>query len=146
LTLHLATPIVDDEPAAPHAPARPPADKFDARSINRAAVKSFPTLFHYLVDLKGFPGGDIRRLNPALKPIDPNRARPADQRRLTEFSGCSPWDNEDGSGPGAWHSRATGASGRDVISLIQWLATDCDRRVAADYLKSLCDRMVELPK
>jgi hypothetical protein len=146
LTLHLAAPIVEDEPVAASAPALPPADKFDARSINRAAVKNFSTLFHYLVDLKGFPGGDIRRLNPALKPIDPNRARPADQRRLTEFSGCSAWENEDGSGPGALHIRATGASGRDAISLIQWLATDCDRRVAADYLKSLCDRLVEIAK
>jgi hypothetical protein len=136
--------VLDDEPVA--APPPPPADKFDARSINRAAVKHFSVIFHMLVDLRGFPGGDIRRLNPALMPIDPNHARPADQRRLTEFSGLTPWENEDGSGPGAWYSRATGASGRDVISLIQWLATDCERRVAADYLKSLTDRCVELPK
>jgi hypothetical protein len=137
-------PLVDDEPAAASAPApvRPPADKFDARAVNRAAIAAWPLLFHMLVDLRGYPGGDIRRLNPSLAPIDPNKPRPADQRRLTEFSGCSPWENEDGSGPGAWNSRASGASGKDVVSLIQWLATDCERRVAADYLKSLCDRIV----
>jgi hypothetical protein len=144
--LHLAAVDVNDEPEAV-AVVRPPAEKFDARAINRKAVAAWPILFHMLVDLRGSPSGEIRALNPSLAPIDPNRARPADQRRLTEFSGVSHWENADGSGPGAWHTRAPGGGGgKDVISLIQWLATDCDRRVAADYLKSLCDRIAVVNK
>jgi hypothetical protein len=94
---------VGDQPVAV-AVASPPADKFDARSINRKAVAAWPILFHMLVDIRGFPNGDIWALNPANPPIDPNRRR-QDGPRLVAFSGVNYWENEDGSGPGAWTNR-----------------------------------------
>jgi hypothetical protein len=143
----LAIKLIDDAPAAPA--ARPPvvdkptaADKFDARSINRAACKNFHILYHMIADLRGFPNGEIWRLNPSNPQIDPSRGRRQDGPRLACFSGVDHW-NEDG--PGAWECRGNGASGRDCISLIQYLSNGCERRVAADYLKSLVDRIVEVP-
>jgi hypothetical protein len=138
----LITPVIEGSPAPAPAPAKP---GFDARSVNRAAVANWQTIYHHLVGLDGRPVGDILRLDPNYVPRDPGRARPPGERRISEMSGPSPYANEDGSGPGAWVMRGNGANGPDVISLIQWLARDCDRRVAADFLKSLTDRLVEVP-
>jgi hypothetical protein len=90
---------------------------FDAREINRKAVKHWSTLYHFLVDMRGRALGEVRGLNPANAPLDPNRARPVGEPRLSEFSGVSHWENDDGSGPGSWVCRSNGASGRDVIEL-----------------------------
>jgi hypothetical protein len=96
------------------------ADKFDAREINRKAVKHWSTLYHCLVDMHFRPLGDIRRLNPASAPLDPNKARPHGLPQLSEFSGVNHWPNDDGSGPGSWVCRSNGASGPDVISLLHF--------------------------
>jgi hypothetical protein len=122
---------------------RPTADKFDSREINRKAVASWSTVYHMLVDLRGFPNGDIRRLNPADAPLDPNKGRQQDGPRLLTLSGPSPYGID--GGPGAWVCRGNGASGPDVISMIEYLSGGADRRICADYLKSLTDRLVELP-
>jgi hypothetical protein len=139
------SPVIDDEPAAPAAPAATLAKKpgFDARSVNRKAVALWGTVFHMLIDLRGFPSGEIRALNPANAPLDPNRGRQQHGPRLVEFSG--PDCREDDGGPGGWVCRGNGASGPDCISLVQYLSGGCDRRVAGDYLKSVTDGLVELP-
>ena len=121
-----------------------PSDPFDARAINRKAVRGFSILYHCLVDMRGRPLGAVRALNPANAPLDPNKARPHGEPRLSEFSGVNHWENKDGSGPGSWFCASNGASGPDVISLVQYLAGGCDRRVAADFLKGLTDRLVEI--
>jgi hypothetical protein len=136
--------IVADEPEAV-AVVRPPADKFDTRSVNRKAVQHWGTVYHLLVDLRGFPSGEIRALNSANPPLDPNKGRQQTGPRLTEFGGVSFFPNEDGSGPGAWHCRGNGARGKDIVELVQFLAGGCERRLAADYLKRLTDRLVEMP-
>jgi hypothetical protein len=126
----------------PTTPDRPTADKFDAREINRKAVKHWSILYWCLVDFRGRPLGEIRALNPANEPLVPGGVRPRGLPQLTEFSGVSHWENADGSGPGSWHCRSTGASGPDAISVVQFLAGEgCERRVAADFLRRLVDRI-----
>jgi hypothetical protein len=99
-------------------------------------------LYHYLVGMHGRPGGEIRALNPANAPLDPNRARPHGLPQLKEFRGPSPYDT-DGS-VGSWVDVGTGAPGKDVISLIEYLSGGADRRICADYLGRLVDRLVEV--
>ena len=138
------SPIVDDEPPASAATA-PKLDKpakYDARAINRRAVQLWPVLRDHIVGLKGFPVGDICRLSPAYIAQDPGRARPPGSPQLKEFRGPSPHEND--GGPGAWRDLGTGASGPDLISLIEFLG-QTDRRTAADFLERLCGRMVVLP-
>lgn len=120
-----------------------PAQTFDAREINRKAVQGWHVIYHHLVSMHGRPLAAVRDLNPANAPLDPGRARPHNEPRLSELSGPSPWPNADGSGPGAWQNRSTGEAGPDVISLVQFLAGEgCDRRVAGHFLKGLTDRLV----
>jgi len=119
------------------------ADRFDAREINRKAVKHWPTIRHMIVDMHGRPLGEVRALNPANPPLDPGRARPHGLPQLREMRGPSPFETG-GSGPGDWCDLGTGASGPDVISLIVHLSGGCDRRVAADYLAGLVDRLIEV--
>jgi hypothetical protein len=57
------SPILDEEPAAK---LDKPA-KYDAREINRAALKHWPIVASHLFDLKGFPLGDVARLGPELR-------------------------------------------------------------------------------
>jgi hypothetical protein len=121
-----------------------PAQTFDARAINRKAVKHWSALYHCLVDMHGRALRDVRALNHANAPVEPGRPRPHAEPKLIELMGPSPWPNDDGSGPGSWVSRGNGAHGPDVVSLVQHLAGGCDYRVAADFLKSLTDRIVEI--
>jgi hypothetical protein len=134
--------LVADEPVA--APARP-ADKFDTRAISRAAVRHWSVLRSWLVNFKGVPSGEILRLNPSYKsPTDPSIVR-RDLPRLVELQGPSTME-VDGS-VGAWHCRGgSGASGKDPIAMIEYLSQGADRRVCAEYLKSLTDRIVELAR
>jgi hypothetical protein len=60
--------------------------------------------------------------------------------QLREMRGPSPY--EDDGGPGAWRDLGTGKSGKDLISLIEYLSNGADRRACADFLSRLCDRMV----
>jgi hypothetical protein len=126
----LAIKLIDDEPAAPAALAATIAKKpgFDARKINRKAVKHWATLRHMMVDMHGRPGGEIRALNPANAPLEPGRARPHGLPQLREMRGPSPYE-VDGSGPGDWVDLGTGARGRDVIDLIIYLSGGADRRL-----------------
>jgi hypothetical protein len=55
--------------------ASPPSPGFDAREINRKAVKVWPTLRNLIVGMNGRPNGDIWRLNPANPPLEPGRPR-----------------------------------------------------------------------
>jgi hypothetical protein len=119
---------------------RPTADKFDARQINRDAVRLWPVIRDHIVGLNGRPVGDVIRLNPANVLPEPGRARPPGSPQLKEFRGPSSYELD--GGPGAWRDVGTGASGRDLVSLIQHLSGGCDHRAAADFLSRLCDRMV----
>jgi hypothetical protein len=107
--------------------------------IRQLWAQHWQTVYHMLVDLRGFPSAEIRALNPANAPLDPNRGRQQTGPRLVEFSG--PDYREDDGGPGGWVCRGNGASGPDCISLVQYLSGGCDRRVAADYLGRLVDRI-----
>jgi hypothetical protein len=141
VTLSLVAPIVDDEPVA--RASKTAADKFDCRAVNRRAVALWPHLRAHIVGIKGQPLGDVLRLNPNYVERDPGRARPAGGPQLKEFRG--PGSDERDGGPGAWRDIGTGEGGPDLVSLIQYLSNGCERRVAADFLKSLCDRMVVIP-
>ena len=130
--------VADDE--APAVLAK--ADKFDLRAINRRAVALWPSLHDHIVGLNGRPLGDVLRLNPAYVAQDPGRARPPGSPQLKEFRGPSSYERD--GGPGAWRDLGTGKSGQDLVSLIEYLSDGADRRVCADFLSRLCDRMVVL--
>jgi hypothetical protein len=140
--LHLAA-IADDEPEAA-APA-PVLDResLDRRAINRKAVKHWPTIRNLITDMHGRPLGDVASLNPAYDPrgvADGKRKHGGPQLKM--FRGPSPFEGEDG-GPGAWFDLETGASGADVISIIEHLG-ECDRKTATIFLRGLTDRLVEI--
>jgi hypothetical protein len=143
--LHLASIADADEPVATVAPA-PVLDKaaIDRREINRRAVKYWQSTIHSMIfDWHGRPLG-LSRINPNFKPNPEGYVRYG-ERKLTEFSGLDHRENADGSGPGAWYSRASGASGHDVISLIEHYG-ECDRKTATTFLKELTDRCVVIAK
>lgn len=116
--------------------------KFDEREINRRAVRLWPVLRDHIVGLSGRPVGAICRLNPNYVERDPSRARAPGSPQLREFRGPSP--HEIDGGPGEWRDLGTGQGGPDLISLIEYLGST-DRRTASDFLRSLCERMVEIP-
>jgi hypothetical protein len=138
--LHLAAVDVADEAVAPAAPVLDKAE-IDRREINRRAVKYWSTIHSMIFDWYGRPLG-LASINPNFKPNPDGHVRYG-ERKLTEFSGLSPWPNADGSGPGAWYSRATGEKGHDAISLIEHYG-ECDRKTATTFLKGLLDRLVEI--
>jgi hypothetical protein len=128
---------------APVAPALTKSD-LDRREINRKAVKHWPTIRNLITDMHGRPLGDVASLNPGYDPrgvADGKRKHGGPQ--LKTFRGPSPF--EDNGGPGAWFDIETGASGKDCISIIEYLG-ECDRKTATTFLKYLTDRLVELPK
>jgi hypothetical protein len=120
-----------------------PNSGFDCRDINRRAVALWASIRDHIVGLNGRPLGDVARLNPNYVPQDPGRARAPGGPQLKEFRGPSPYEID--GGPGAWRDVGTGQSGPDLVSLIEYLSGGCERRDAANFLKSLCDRMVVLP-
>ena len=111
--------------------------RYDEREICRRACKHWRTLYSHLVDLRGTPLGDVDRLDPGYAER-PAHYRRQNGRRIKILRGP---DQSDG---GSWFDVGTGAKGHDVISLVQWLANDCDRRVAAEFLRDLTDRLVEV--
>jgi hypothetical protein len=133
--------VEDDEPAA----SAPVVDKatLDRRALQRKAMKHFAIIRGYIFDRYGRPTGPAT-LDPNWK-ASPNGEKWPDQVRVTELSGPSPWENADGSGPGAWVSRGTGAAGPDLISLVEHLGS-CDRKTATDWLRNLVDRCAEIQK
>ena len=113
---------------------------FDCRAVNRRAVALWPAIRDHIVGLNGRPLGDVIRLNADNVLPEPGRVRPHGSPQLKEFRGPSP--HEDDGGPGAWRDLGTGESGPDLVSLIVYLSNGADRRVCADFLSRLCDRMV----
>jgi hypothetical protein len=145
LTLNLAI-VADDEPlAVPEVPAKK-ADKaaIDRRAINRRAVKYFPAIRHLIVDMHGRPLWDVARLSPNYDPQGrADGQRRQGEPRLNMFRGPSSQENADGSGPGAWHDIGTGQSGRDLISLVEYLG-ECSRERATLFLRDLTSRLAEV--
>jgi hypothetical protein len=111
--------------------------KYDAREINRKARKYFVLLHSAIADLHGRPTQEIRRLaNPSFAD-DPSRRRQPGGPQLSMFSGPGI--------DGEWCCRGNGASGKDLVSLIQYLSGGCEYRVAADWLSDFVNRIVEVP-
>lgn len=134
--------VEDDGPVAAPAPVVDKAT-LDRRKINRLGMKHFSIIRGHFFDRYGRPTGPAA-LDPTWK-ASPNGEKWPDQVRVTELSGPSPFENADGSGPGAWVSRGTGASGSDLISLVEHLGS-CDRKAATDWLRNLVDRCAEIQK
>lgn len=132
MTLNLA--IVADEPAAPVRAV--PAERYDERDIERKAIKFWPLLHHELVDRYGRPYPEVRRLTDPGVAAQPNgRLRSADGPSISEFHGFDPLT-------GAWFAVGSGARGEGAISVVQYLAgPGCERRKAAEFLRSLVDRV-----
>jgi hypothetical protein len=115
-----------------------PSSGYDAREINRSAIKHWPIVASYLYDFKGYALAEVARLNPNYIAQDPGRARLRGTPRLVELKG--PASHNDGS----W--RCLGgdcASGESIISLVAYLG-QTDERTAGEWLKSLCNRLVEV--
>ena len=138
MTLHLAA-IDADEPVA--APAVLDKAALDRRDVNRKAVKHWATIRNMLIDQRGF--SMIRDLSPGYVAQPNGRIRGQEGPRVAMLRGPSPY--EDGGSVGAWNDLESGNRGADVISLVEFLG-ECDRKKATDFLKSLTDRLVELPK
>jgi hypothetical protein len=115
-----------------------PTQTFDAREINRKALKHWATIQHMIFDFHGRALGEVARLNPNyVEPKDPSRRRDG-APRVTELRMSFAYPNE-----GKWHCLGgTGASGEDPIDIVAFLG-QCERRIAAEWLRSLCNRMVE---
>jgi hypothetical protein len=140
----LISPVLDGDTAHAAPVAAPSKSDLDRREVNRRAVKFFATIRPMLTDMHGF--SLIRHLGPNPPAPSPNgRVRGAPGAKIDMFRGPSPYENADGSGPGAWVDVGTGASGSDLISLIETLG-ECDRKTATTFLKDLTDRLVEIAK
>jgi hypothetical protein len=86
--LHLAAPIIEDEPVAE---VRPPVEDkatIDRREINRRACKHFEAIRGYLCDWKG--RSVCRHLGPGHIPQDPSKPL-IPVPTLREFRGPLPW-------------------------------------------------------
>jgi hypothetical protein len=79
MTLHLASPIVDDEPAAAPVLGK---SSLDRRNIQRKCLRNWETVIHMLVDWKG--KSMIMNLGPGYKPNPENYVRYGEPR-LVEF-------------------------------------------------------------
>jgi hypothetical protein len=108
-------------------------DRLDYRAINAKALKHWPAIKDLVMDWHGRAVGEVARLNPAYVATDPSKRR-SDGPRLVELRGPSVHDG------GSWHSLANGASGPDVISLIEFLS-QAPRPVAAEWLGRIVDRI-----
>lgn len=103
-------------------------------------IRNWSTVYNLLVDWHGWPSPEISRLDggdPANIPNESGR-RPQGAPRLLEIRGpgCA----------GEWCCLGNGARGDDLVAMIVYLSGGCDRRAAVDYLVSLADRLVELPR
>ena len=144
--LHLAT-VADDEPGAPiEAKAPRSAAKpgpYDARELSRKAVASWGLISPHLYDRRGFAHEDIRRLGPDFKGYDPSRQRPDGWPRVVGLHGPSSYDANGNTG--AWVCtgyESGGARGDDVVALLVFLSGGASRRVFAEWLSDLLDRLV----
>jgi hypothetical protein len=136
--------MVDDESVAPIAANRATAaEPFDARELSRRAVAAWGLISPHLYCRRGFAHDDIRRLGPNFKPYDPSRARPDGWPRVVGLHGPSPYDANGSTG--SWTCtgyESGGAHGDDVVDLLVFLTGGASRRVAAEALSGLLDRVV----
>lgn len=109
------------------------AKPLDLRRVNAKACRNWRTCHAHLVDLHGrVLAGVLQELNPeAAKRRADGRERP---RRLEQFKLI---DEQ----TGAWRNVGTGHEGDDLISLVQFLADDCDRHTAGEWLDDLTSRI-----
>jgi hypothetical protein len=114
----------------------------DCRSVNRRAVALWPAIRDHIVGLRGYPLADVIRLNEANVLPEAGRARKPGCPQLKELRGPSPYEVD--GGPGAWNDLGTGQGGPDLVSMIEYLSGGADRRVCADFLSRLCDRIVKV--
>jgi hypothetical protein len=118
--------MLADEPA-------PVLDKagLDRRRVNRLACKHFSLLYATICDRYG--RSLIRDIGPGFRPNPDGRVDIRDALpRLLGFNGPNP--DESNGGPGAWVCRGNGASGPDVISLIEYMG-GVDRKGATEWLR-----------
>ena len=129
-----------DEPAAP-----PVLDKatLDQRKINRLAMKHWAIVKPYLYDIRGYATGHAS-LDRTWKP-NPNGEKRPGRPSVSGLMGPSPYENPDGSGPGAWVCHSNGASGPDIISIVMHLG-NTDKNTATYWLKDLVERCAEIAK
>jgi hypothetical protein len=114
-----------------------PNSPLDCREITRAALKHWATIQHMIFDFHGRPLGEVAR-HPDYVRQDPGRPRRHGAPRVTELRMSFAYPNE-----GQWHCLSNGTSGDDPIDLVAFLG-ECDRRTAAEWLRSVCNRMVEV--
>jgi hypothetical protein len=115
-----------------------PTQTFDAREINRKALRHWATIQHMIFDFHGRPLGEVQRLNPNYVPREPGRRR-VGAPRVTQLRMSFAWPDE-----GKWSCLGLpSASGEDPIDLVAYLG-ECDRRTAAEWLRSLCSRLVDV--
>jgi hypothetical protein len=126
-------------------PAAPVLDKatLDRRKINRLAVKHWQIVKPYLYDIRGYATGPAS-LDRTWKP-NPNGEKRPGRPSVSGLMGPSPYENPDGSGPGAWICHSNGKSGPDIISLVEHLG-NTDRNTATYWLRDLVERLAEVSK
>jgi hypothetical protein len=133
----LAIRPAEDELVAAPAPVLDKA-ALDRRAIQRKLLRHWPTVYNLLVDLHGWPLGDVASLNPDYKPSPNGRIRGAGGPRLDGFKG--PDHREESLG--AWYC-LSGAKGGSLFELVMYLS-GCDFKKATEYLRDLADRLVEI--
>jgi hypothetical protein len=117
---------------------------YDARDLSRRAVAAWPVIYPELVDGRGWARDHVRQLGPDYVRPDPNsRLRAAGWPRAVGLYGPSAYDAK--GNVGSWYCvgyESGGARGDDVLDLVVFLTGGASRRVAAEFLSDLLDRVV----
>jgi hypothetical protein len=137
-------PIADDAEPAPAPVVAPKLEPFDARDLSRRAVAAWGLIAPHLYCRRGFAHDDIRRLGPNYTAPNPNdRGRPEGWPRVVGLHGPSPYDALGRTG--SWLCvgyESGGARGDDLVDLVVFLSGGASRRVCAQWLGALLDRVV----
>jgi hypothetical protein len=116
---------------------------YDARDLSRRAVANWSIVYRELVDWRGWAHNHVRALGPNFKPYEPGRQRPDGWPRLAGLKGPVAFDAKGNTG--SWFCvghEAAGAHGDDVVDLVVYLSGGASRRVCAEFLSDLLDRVV----
>jgi hypothetical protein len=134
--------LVDEaEPIAAKRGAAP--EPFDARDLSRRAVAAWGLISPHLYDRRNFAHDEVRAHGPNYVRHDPSRQRPEGWPRVVGLHGPQPYDANGNTG--AWFCtgyESGGAHGDDVVGLLVFLTGGASRRVAAEALSGLLDRVV----